>query len=77
MWRVHDRKCFLTTAGLDSKNLQVSVSSGDVMLKSLNLKKSALKDLELPIVVKEGTGTLQFVLIVRFPWAVIDENTLV
>jgi len=52
--------------GLDSKNLQVSVGSGDVVLKSLNLKKSALRELELPITVKEGSlGQLTM----KVPWA--------
>jgi hypothetical protein len=50
-------------SGLDSKNLELSVSSGDVVLKSLSLKKSALKDLELPIRVKEGkvVATMPFI----------------
>lgn len=36
------------------------MTSGDVVLKSLSLKKSALKDLELPIVVREGTSLIQW-----------------
>lgn len=63
--------------GLDSKNLQVSVSSGNVQLKSLNLKKSALKDLELPIVIKEGLSRFWYCLTSRIFGAVINEDPVV
>lgn len=64
--------------GLDSKNLELSVTSGDVVLKSLSLKKSALKDLELPIRVKEGNASPGYTnplvgslgqLTMKIPWA--------
>ena len=40
--------------GLDAKALKVSVFSGDVVLTNLQLKPSALADLNLPINVKAG-----------------------
>ena len=40
--------------GLDAKALKVSVFSGDVVLTNLQLKPSALADLNLPISVKAG-----------------------
>ena len=41
-------------AGLDAKNLKLSIGSGDVVLQRLRLKKTALEDLQLPIEVTEG-----------------------
>lgn len=40
--------------GLDPQSLKVSVFSGDVVLKNLQLKPSALADLNLPVTVKSG-----------------------
>ena len=40
--------------GLDPQSLKVSVFSGDVVLKNLQLKPSALADLNLPLSVKTG-----------------------
>lgn len=40
--------------GLDPQSLKVSVFSGDVVLNNLQLKPSALADLNLPISVKSG-----------------------
>lgn len=41
-------------AGLDSKDLKLEVTSGNVVLKNLKLKRSALRELELPVEIKEG-----------------------
>ena len=40
--------------GLDPQSLKVSVFSGDVVLNNLQLKPSALADLNLPLSVKSG-----------------------
>jgi hypothetical protein len=44
--------------GLDSDNLNIGVTSGNVVLTNLRLKKSALESLELPIIIKEGMKAL-------------------
>lgn len=46
------------------------------MLKSLSLKKSALRELELPVVVKEGRHLKMRSHEVRFSWAVDNEDSL-
>lgn len=40
--------------GLDAESLRISVWSGNVELRNLNLKADALQDLDLPITVKAG-----------------------
>lgn len=40
--------------GFDKKSLKISLVSGEVKLKNLQLQKSALDDLNLPIKVKFG-----------------------
>jgi hypothetical protein len=41
--------------GLDTNNLNIGITKGDVVLTNLRLKKSALDGLELPVVIKEGS----------------------
>jgi len=40
--------------GLEKENLKLSLTSGQVSLKNLALRKEALANLQLPVVVKEG-----------------------
>jgi len=52
--------------GLDADNLSLNLSKGDVVLSNLRFKKSALQDIELPIVVKEGLlGKISL----QIPWS--------
>ena len=51
--------------GLESENLRVSLTSGEVTLENVALKTSALDDLLLPITIKSGSvGRLN----VTVPW---------
>lgn len=42
--------------GLLRENLNLSLSSGDVTLENLELRREALDDLELPITVRGGSS---------------------
>jgi len=44
--------------GLDKRQLQISIFGGNVELQDLSLKPSALRKLNLPIVVKAGNPLL-------------------
>jgi hypothetical protein len=41
--------------GLQRENLSIGIGSGDVVLENLQLKRDALDDLDLPVIVKSGT----------------------
>eukprot|EP01094_Clydonella_sp_ATCC50884_P020473 TRINITY_DN4260_c0_g2_i1.p1 TRINITY_DN4260_c0_g2~~TRINITY_DN4260_c0_g2_i1.p1 ORF type:complete len:3475 (-),score=1195.12 TRINITY_DN4260_c0_g2_i1:66-10490(-) len=52
--------------GLESKNLSLGIMGGKVKLENLRLKKEALADLEVPVVVKDGVlGSLEL----DIPWS--------
>jgi len=54
--------------GLERENLSLGISSGHVKLENLRLKKEALADLELPLIIKEGMlGSLSL----EIPWSEI------
>lgn len=40
--------------GLERENLEIGITSGHVVVENLKLKKGALDDLQLPVVVKSG-----------------------
>ena len=57
--------------GLDSQNLNISISSGDAVLEKLELKKEALDALELPILVRGGfLGSVK----INIPWTNIKSQ---
>ena len=41
--------------GLDKENLKIAIWGGDVVLKDLEIRVSALANLNLPVAVKSGT----------------------
>jgi vacuolar protein sorting-associated protein 13A/C len=45
--------------GLDKENLKIAIWGGDVVLKDLEIRVSALANLNLPVAVKSGTRHLQ------------------
>eukprot|EP01122_Echinamoeba_exundans_P003714 TRINITY_DN1378_c0_g1_i1.p1 TRINITY_DN1378_c0_g1~~TRINITY_DN1378_c0_g1_i1.p1 ORF type:complete len:3355 (-),score=763.88 TRINITY_DN1378_c0_g1_i1:110-10174(-) len=60
--------------GLDTNNLNIGITKGDVVLANLRLKKSALDGLELPVVIKEGfLGKLSL----QIPWRDLSSKPVV
>ena len=49
--------------GLEAENLSLSIVGGNVVLENLRLKKEALADLEVPLVVKDGTDCMCLALV--------------
>jgi len=52
--------------GLDKENLKIAIWGGDVVLKDLEVRVSALANLNLPIAIKSGPVTL-----LQFFWSVL------
>ena len=44
--------------GLERENLEIGITSGHVVVENLKLKRGALDDLQLPVIVKSGTRLL-------------------
>src|SRR5262245_3846725 len=60
--------------GIEPENLRVGILGGDITLENLELKKEALADLELPVVVKAGfLGTLKL----SIPWRQLGSKAAV
>ena len=60
--------------GIHSENLKMGLRKGDVELKNLTIKPSALEALELPLVIKNGTvGRLH----AQVPWAHLTSKPVV
>ncbi len=52
--------------GLQRENLKIGIKQGNVTIENLKLRKEALRDLHLPIAIKDGNFCCCFYLFVIF-----------